>query len=72
MKEALTYDDVLLVPQYSDIRSREEVSISTQLGDNLELSFPVIASPMDTVTGKETAEAMGRFGGTAEIGRAHV
>ena len=69
MKEALTYDDVLLVPQYSDIRSREEVNISTQLGDNLGLSFPVIASPMDTVTGKETAEAMGRFGGTAVIHR---
>ena len=39
MKEALTYDDVLLVPQYSDIRSREEVDVSTHLDDNLVLEL---------------------------------
>ena len=40
MKEVLTYDDVLLVPQYSDIRSRAEVLLHTNLGNKLSLDFP--------------------------------
>ena len=39
MIEALTYDDVLLLPHYSDIRSRSEVDISTDLGNGLKLSL---------------------------------
>ena len=50
MIEALTYDDVLLLPHYSDIRSRSEVDISTDLGNGLKLGLPIISSPMDTVT----------------------
>ena len=69
MREALTYDDVLLVPQYSDIRSREEVDLSTRLGPMIDLSLPIIASPMDTVTGEETALVVGKHGGTAVIHR---
>ena len=38
----LSYDDVLLVPQYSDIRSRSEIDISTDLGAGLELQLPII------------------------------
>jgi len=48
MKEALTYDDVLLIPQYSDIKSRKEVDIGNNLDDNINLSLPIISSPMDT------------------------
>ena len=51
-EETLTYNDVLLVPQYSDIKSRKEVSLSSQLGD-IELSLPIIASPMDTVSDRD-------------------
>lgn len=69
MREALTFDDVLLVPQYSDIRSREEVDLSSRLGPMIDLSLPIIASPMDTVTGEETALVMGKRGGTAVIHR---
>ena len=69
MKEVLTYDDVLLVPQYSDIRSRAEVSLHTDLGNKLSLDFPVIASPMDTVTEADTASTMSMFGGTGVIHR---
>ena len=69
MKEVLTYDDVLLVPQYSDIRSRSEVSLHSDLGNKLDLNFPVIASPMDTVTEADTASTMSMFGGTAVIHR---
>ena len=57
-EEALTYDDVLLVPQYSDIESRQEVDISNELGENIYMKLPVISSPMDTVTGEEMASAM--------------
>ena len=39
MEEFLSYDDVLLKPRYSDIRSRAEVSIATQLGNGLDLNF---------------------------------
>ena len=50
MIEALTYDDVLLLPQFLDIRSRSEVDISTDLGNGLKLGLPIISSPMDTVS----------------------
>ena len=50
---SLSYDDVLLVPQYSDIRSRKDINIGTTLGDYeraIDLSLPIISSPMDKVT----------------------
>ena len=43
---ALTYDDVLLVPQYSEINSREDVSLQTQITKNIKLKFPVISINM--------------------------
>ena len=58
MIEALTYDDVLLLPHYSDIRSRSEVNISTDLGNGLELELPIISSPMDTVSEDIMARAI--------------
>ena len=69
MKDTLTYDDVLLVPQYSDIRSRSEIDIGVRLGDNLSLSLPVISSPMDTISEKEMAISLGRAGGCSVIHR---
>ena len=68
-EEALTYDDVLLVPQYSDIESRQEVDISNELGENIYMKLPVISSPMDTVTGEEMASAMYDAGGLGVIHR---
>ena len=61
-KEAVTYDDMLLVPQYSDIESRSEVDISNRMGHR-ELKIPILASPMDTVSGDAMAIAMYRAGG---------
>tara|TARA_A100001015_G_C15042826_1_gene741012 strand:- start:2731 stop:3771 length:1041 start_codon:yes stop_codon:yes gene_type:complete len=69
MKEYLSYDDVLLRPRYSDIRSRSEVSISADLNNGLKLDFPVIASPMDTVSESRMAATIGATGGTAVIHR---
>ena len=69
MKTSLSYDDVLVVPQYSDIRSRSEVNIGSVLGNGLCLDLPIIASPMDTVTEAPMAVAMSSCGGAAVIHR---
>ena len=69
MNKTLSYDDVLLVPQYSDIRSRSEVTLEADLGNNLILSSPVLSSPMDTISEAPMAAAMGTFGGSAIIHR---
>jgi len=69
MKEALSYDDVLLVPQYSGIETRSEISLSSQLGKNLQFATPIIASPMDTVSGEEMAITLSKLGGVAIIHR---
>ena len=69
MKEALTYDDVLLVPQYSDIKSRKEVDISSDLDEDLTFDLPINSSPMDTVTESEMAYAISKMGGLGIIHR---
>ena len=68
-KEAVTYDDMLLVPQYSDITSRSEVNISSWLDDRRSLDLPIMASPMDTVSGVDMSVAMAKAGGLAVIHR---
>ena len=69
MIEALTYDDVLLLPHYSDIRSRSEVDISTDLGNGLKLELPIISSPMDTVSEDLMARATSEEGACSIIHR---
>ena len=69
MIEALTYDDVLLLPHYSDIRSRSEVDISTDLGNGLRLQLPIISSPMDTVSEDLMARATSEEGACSIIHR---
>ena len=67
-KEAVTYDDMLIVPQYSDIESRKEVDIGNSLGHR-KFRIPIIASPMDTVSEADMAIAMYRSGGLAVLHR---
>ena len=69
METALTYDDVLLLPQYSDIRSRTEVDISSYMGNGLKLELPIFASPMDTISENFMARAISEEGGSAIIHR---
>ena len=68
-KEAVTYDDMLLVPQYSDITSRSEVDISSALNMTSKLHLPIMASPMDTVSEVDMSVAMAKAGGLAVIHR---
>jgi IMP dehydrogenase len=70
-RDSLSFDDVLLEPKYSDIESRKEIDLSTQIGTTtaIDLLFPVVSSPMDTVTESEMASAMHRAGGLGIIHR---
>ncbi len=60
--EGLTYDDVLLIPAYSEILPRE-VSLQTKFSKNITLNVPIISAAMDTVTESALAIAMAREGG---------
>lgn len=65
-KEGLTFDDVLLVPQASDVIP-EHVDLKMQLAPKVRLNVPIISASMDTVTGSEMAIAMARAGGLGII-----
>ena len=64
-----TFDDVLLVPQYSDIQSRSEVTLVSELSEDLELRVPIISAPMDTVCGEMMAGRLSEFGALGIIHR---
>ena len=68
-KEGLTFDDVLLVPKYSDITSRSQTSLTTQLSRNISLNIPFVSANMDTVTESSMAVAIARAGGIGIIHR---
>jgi len=68
MRECLSYNDVLLVPQYSNIKSRSQVNLESRLS-NKTFTLPIISSPMDTVTGTEMALAMEQAGGLGIVHR---
>src|SRR3989344_3638160 len=64
--EGLTYDDVLLVPQYSEVLPRD-VDITSQLTKKIKLNVPIISAAMDTVTEAAIAIAMAQEGGIGII-----
>ena len=66
VKEGLTFDDVLLIPQASDVLPHE-VDLRTQLTDKIKLNLPLISAAMDTVTESRMAIAMAREGGLGII-----
>ncbi|MBO5737122.1 MAG: IMP dehydrogenase, partial [Clostridia bacterium] len=66
VKEALTFDDVLLIPQASNVLPAD-VDLRTQLSDKIKLNLPLISAAMDTVTESRMAIAMAREGGIGII-----
>lgn len=66
---ALSFDDVLLVPKYSQVKSRSHVDFSTKISPNLTLDIPLIATNMDTITGVDMAIKMSELGELAILPR---
>ena len=69
MKENYSFDDVLLLPQYSEISTREDISLKTDLTKGVVLQLPIISAPMDTVTDYKMAQTMADLGGLGIIHR---
>ena len=64
--EGLTFDDVLLVPAYSEVLPRE-VDLHTRFSRNITLNIPIVSAAMDTVTEATMAIALAREGGIGVI-----
>jgi IMP dehydrogenase len=69
LRTGLTFDDVLLLPRFSDIRSRRDVDTSTRFSRGIRLKIPVVSANMDTVTESAMAVAVARLGGIGVIHR---
>lgn len=69
MRNSLTYDDIQLVPQYSNIPTRTQIKLHTLVSRRYGLLTPIVASPMDTVCGLEMAYKMFKLGGVGCIHR---
>jgi IMP dehydrogenase len=67
IREAYTFDDLMLVPEYSEIESRKQPDTSTVVGHRIEI--PIIASPMNTVTEAVMADTMTKLGADAVLHR---
>ena len=69
MREYLTYDDVQILPKYSEVKHRVNCDTSTYVTKNWELKIPIVSSPMDTVTEVTMAQHMNELGGLGIIHR---
>ncbi|MCU0274281.1 MAG: IMP dehydrogenase, partial [Acidimicrobiales bacterium] len=69
LRVGLTFDDVLLVPRRSTVRSRQHVSLRTRVSRTVELDIPIVAANMDTVCEAEMAIALAELGGLGMIHR---
>lgn len=67
-KTKLCFNDILLIPRYSELRSRNSPNISTHIG-NVPLRIPIISSPMDTITGPEMLCSISECGGLGILTR---
>ena len=67
-EEAYSFDDVLLIPNYSDVLPKD-VNVNTQLTRNISLNIPIVSAAMDTVTEANTAISIAREGGVGFIHR---
>lgn len=67
--KGLTFDDVLMVPRHSQISSRRDPNLKTQVTKNYYIDIPMITANMDTITGKEMAKTMAKLGGLGILHR---
>jgi len=65
----LTYDDIQLVPGFSDIKSRQSINLATRLSKNYNIHIPIVGSPMDTVCESEMAYKLYQLGGVGCLHR---
>lgn len=70
LEQKFTFDDVLMVPKFSKIKSRNDVHLGSRVGD-LYLDLPIISSNMDTITGIGMAKKMSDLGGMGVIHRSY-
>lgn len=68
-KLALSYDDILLVPQYSEVKSRKDVDLSVDLGRDVKLKIPIISANMVHIAGNKMIRAIAELGGLAVMHR---
>lgn len=68
-QECYTFDDLQIVPSFSEIESRKDCNISTHLVGDIELKIPVVSAPMDTVTEWEMIKELNRLGATGILHR---
>lgn len=68
MEAGLTFDDILLLPGFTDF-SRSEINLATNLTKKIQLSIPFVSAPMDTVTESKLAISLGKLGGIGIIHR---
>ena len=72
-QKTLTFNDISIIPKYSDIETRKEINISNSLkniyGLEIKLGIPIIASPMNTISGYEMANTLDQKGSLAIIHR---
>jgi IMP dehydrogenase len=69
MNYTYTYDDIQIIPKYSEVSSRSECSLKTRFTKRYTLDMPIVTSPMDTVTDSEMAIAIGKMGGIGVLHR---
>lgn len=69
IKESLGYDDITLLPNFSNIASRKEVSTITKISKNKYINIPIILSPMDTVSSVKSCVKINKLGGAGVLHR---
>jgi IMP dehydrogenase len=69
IRECLSFEDVLLVPKFSTLKSRKDANLWTKFTDDCSLALPIIASPMDTVTGADMVHTMFKHGAMGVLHR---
>lgn len=68
-EEAIGYEDISLLPNFSDIKSRKEVSTRTKISKNKSIDIPIILSPMDTVSSVKSCTKINQIGGAGVLHR---